>query len=141
MVETKICSVCHVEKDLSEFNWRNISKGTKQSWCKECHRKDNKERYHHGNRKAKNLERNKKHRKDITDYINGVKVSLGCSVCGYNKCAQALDFHHINDKEKDLTVSSSKSHIWALERVKKEIEKCIVLCCRCHRELHNIDMG
>jgi hypothetical protein len=29
-----------------------------------------------------------------------------CSICGYNKCVAALEFHHLNPSEKDFTISA-----------------------------------
>lgn len=29
-----------------------------------------------------------------------------CSVCGYNKCRAALEFHHTNPNEKDFGISA-----------------------------------
>jgi len=55
--------------------------------------------------------------------------------CGYNKCLEALEFHHRNPSEKEFNVSS-KGHSRSWERVKKEIEKCDLLCANCHREIH-----
>mgnify|MGYP000644676537 CR=1 FL=1 len=57
-----------------------------------------------------------------------------CSICGYNKCNRALDFHHINPEEKDNTISSLYNYSW--DNIKKELDKCILLCANCHRELH-----
>ena len=60
-----------------------------------------------------------------------------CSICGYNKCSRALEFHHINPDEKDNTISNLYNYSW--EKIKKELDKCILLCANCHRELHNKD--
>ena len=57
-----------------------------------------------------------------------------CAVCGYNKCIQALQFHHLDPKEKDVTISSVGT--WAWHRVAAELDKCVLLCCRCHTEVH-----
>ena len=58
-----------------------------------------------------------------------------CSACGYNKCPDALDFHHLDPTEKEFGLASSGiTRAW--ERVKKELDKCILLCANCHRELH-----
>ena len=50
-METKICSKCKEEKEVCEFNKRNNSKDTLQSWCKIClteyrkkYKEDNKEK-------------------------------------------------------------------------------------------------
>ena len=68
-------------------------------------------------------------------WIRNYKLSKGCKICGYNKCATALDFHHETGKEFDISVVYFYKN---LDEVKKEIEKCIVLCANCHRELHEI---
>ena len=36
-METKICTKCGIEKPITEFNWRDKSKGTHRSECKICH--------------------------------------------------------------------------------------------------------
>jgi 5-methylcytosine-specific restriction endonuclease McrA len=55
-----------------------------------------------------------------------------CTICGYNKCVKALDFHHTNPSEKDFNISKSSS--W--KKAKEEIKKCILVCKNCHAELH-----
>jgi hypothetical protein len=46
----------------------------------------------------------------------------------------ALDFHHINREEKTVEVSRVWKTGWKQqEKLKKEIEKCIILCANCHR--------
>ena len=57
-----------------------------------------------------------------------------CVKCGYYKCIRALEFHHLDPKQKDFAVSRANKS-W--ERVKKEIEKCILVCANCHREIHS----
>lgn len=57
-----------------------------------------------------------------------------CIVCGYDKCVQALDFHHLDPNQKELNIGSGLRG--SLEHIRDEIKKCVVLCCRCHRELH-----
>ena len=58
-----------------------------------------------------------------------------CSQCGYSKCLQALDFHHIDPKTKEANPSYIVMR-WAWHRVKRELDKCIVLCRNCHAEVH-----
>lgn len=57
-----------------------------------------------------------------------------CALCGYNRCVKSFDFHHLDPKEKDFTVGSNSNISW--DRLKKEIDKCILLCANCHREVH-----
>jgi hypothetical protein len=56
-----------------------------------------------------------------------------CEVCGYEKSIGALAFHHRDPKEKDFTISAKS---YAYERLKKEVDKCILVCSNCHIEIH-----
>ena len=58
-----------------------------------------------------------------------------CEICGYNKCIAALEFHHINPEEKDFAISNSNIYK-NIEALKQEIDKCMLVCANCHRELH-----
>lgn len=58
-----------------------------------------------------------------------------CIKCGYNKCIYALEFHHLNPLDKDFSISA-KGYTRSWENVKKEIDKCILVCSNCHREIH-----
>jgi len=60
-----------------------------------------------------------------------------CKLCGYNKCIQALEFHHINPNEKEFKPSNMGTYKW--DKVKIELNKCILLCANCHREIHYHD--
>ncbi|NTV30030.1 MAG: hypothetical protein HGA80_08135 [Candidatus Omnitrophica bacterium] len=59
-----------------------------------------------------------------------------CERCGYDKCIDALEFHHVDPAIKDFNISS-KGYTRSWERVKTGLEKCILLCANCHRELHS----
>ena len=68
--------------------------------------------------------------------IREYKIKLGCSVCGYNKCGKALDFHHLKgDKNFNISLGKGKS----FKTLLKEAKKCVVLCKNCHAELHNTE--
>lgn len=60
-----------------------------------------------------------------------------CFKCGYDKCQAAFDFHHLNPKEKDLDWKKMRS--WKLEEIKKELDKCILVCRNCHSEIHFLE--
>lgn len=68
--------------------------------------------------------------KERAVYVLGSK----CQICGYDKCITALEFHHINPKEKDINFSSNTNRSWATTC--NEIKKCILVCANCHREIH-----
>ena len=56
-----------------------------------------------------------------------------CVVCGYDRCIQALTFHHLDSEAKELAIARY-SVSWA--RIEAELKKCVLLCNRCHTEVH-----
>ena len=57
-----------------------------------------------------------------------------CEICGYNKCINALEFHHLDPTKKDFGIANGNAI--AFEKAKKEVDKCILVCSNCHREIH-----
>jgi hypothetical protein len=57
-----------------------------------------------------------------------------CEYCGYNKCLGSLHFHHKDPKEKDFGISQYKKLDY--DKLKKELDKCILVCANCHGEIH-----
>jgi len=58
-----------------------------------------------------------------------------CQVCGYDRCMEALEFHHTSSSHKDFGISS-KGYTRSWEKVREELRKCILVCANCHREIH-----
>lgn len=56
-------------------------------------------------------------------------------MCGYNRCWAALDFHHKDQSQKEFVISGNYTRSW--EVLKKELDKCDLICSNCHREIHN----
>lgn len=57
-----------------------------------------------------------------------------CSLCGYDRCFDALEFHHV-DGRKDFGLSQDGlTRSW--DRIEQELKKCILICANCHREEH-----
>lgn len=74
-----------------------------------------------------------RHRRARRQYwINKYKCSKGCELCGYNAHGVALDFDHLDRRQKKFNVSS-QSMMRKLKDIFKEIRKCRVLCANCHR--------
>jgi len=44
-----------------------------------------------------------------------------------------LEFHHINPEEKEFTIGGKN---YSIERMKKEVDKCVLVCGNCHSEIH-----
>ena len=80
--------------------------------------------------KAAVSKRRKKIKQMAIEYKGG-----SCEVCGYYKCSAALEFHHINPTQKDFSIASN-GHSRSWEKVKNELDKCIMVCANCHREMH-----
>ena len=59
----------------------------------------------------------------------------GCAICGYNKCDAALEFHHVNPENKKFSLGARNTE-YLSNRVIEELNKCILLCANCHREVH-----
>ena len=56
-----------------------------------------------------------------------------CQICGYNKYQGALEFHHINGKKEFGIGDKGYTRSW--ESIKSELNKCILVCANCHREI------
>lgn len=57
-----------------------------------------------------------------------------CQMCGYSKYQGALDLHHIHQKTKSFGIAY-KGYTRSWESVKKELDKCVLVCANCHREI------
>ena len=69
--------------------------------------------------------------------IKAVEYKGGkCSKCGYNKCINALQFHHVDRSTKEFGISS-KGFSKSWDAIKKELDKCDILCSNCHAEEHS----
>ena len=113
-------------------NSKKINK-VRKKWRKNNPEKQKKYYIKHRERK---LKRDKERREEVKQYINNYKLSKGCAICGYKKCAEALVFHHINNGNKEFDVSRIAKCGGNIEKIKSEISKCMVLCSNCHVELH-----
>ncbi len=57
-----------------------------------------------------------------------------CQICSYKRCVGALELHHINKTDKTFGIGD-KGYTRSWEKVKSELDKCILLCANCHREV------
>ena len=110
----KKCTKCEEEKPIALFY-----RGGKHSYCIPCSKKDS-------------IERQSALKKFAVEYKGGK-----CKKCGYSKCMDALEFHHRDRSTKCFSISTKLNGI-SIEKLKIELDKCDLLCCRCHRELESI---
>lgn len=75
--------------------------------------------------------RRKKVKLQAIEYKGG-----SCKKCGYDRCQAAIEFHHKDPTEKDFAIGS-KGITRSWEKIKKELDKCVMLCSNCHKEEHH----
>lgn len=84
----------------------------------------------------KQEQRKSKHKKKHSLYmrklIKRYKTIYGCSLCGYNKHPDAIHFDHIKPSDKHMEIN--KMAAYSKKAIKKEMEKCRLLCANCHAE-------
>ena len=115
----KKCKIC--EKEFNTDNYSRI-------YCYECS----------GDSTIQDNE-TRKHQKTIlrrSMKLQSVKLLGGkCSICGYDRCIDALEFHHKDPNQKDFKLGSGNTMSW--DEYKKEALKCVLVCSNCHKEIHN----
>lgn len=129
-METKLCTKCGKVKPISEFGKNKSKKDGLQSHCKECVREYKKK--HYSENKEYYLEKARTYRQRCREDLNDYKNTLKCSICGEDRW-WVLDFHHLDPTEKEDNVSHL---IGSPKKLQEELEKCIVVCANCHRDLH-----
>lgn len=114
----KLCEICNEKFDTTSST---------RIYCYKCSgestRTDNETRRH----QKTILRRSMK--------LHAIKMLGGkCCKCGYDKCIDALEFHHENQDEKEFKLGSGNTMSW--KDYKSEAMKCILVCSNCHKEIH-----
>jgi hypothetical protein len=141
-METKKCCNCKELKILSEFNKNKAKKDGYNTICRVCSNLRSKKYYednvdHHKKVIAK---RKKKILKEVRKKIFQYYKENPCVICGENDPI-VLEFDHREKGTKIKEVSSLVGSGWGWETIKKEIEKCDVMCANCHRRKTAKDFG
>lgn len=112
----RYCPRCETEKLKTEFYNRRNGKGN-SVYCKRCSN-------------DQTVERQKRFKQQCIDYKGGK-----CVCCGYNKCNNALDFHHLDPDKKEFSIAHARLTSFN-DKVKNELNNCALVCSNCHREIH-----
>lgn len=100
---------------ISDFPMMSTKRGYRNSYCRTC--------------QTIRVRTSRQRFKDECIAYKGGR----CEKCGYDRCRDALEFHHLGEKEFQL----SRYPLNALnDRVRKELDKCRLVCSNCHREAH-----
>jgi hypothetical protein len=119
----KYCLEC---SPFGKHNTRKIESSNVEKFCKICNKTSTRSRSICDSCRVTNSRRKLKLK--LIEYMGGK-----CSICSYNNCIGALEFHHKDPTEKEFILgNNSRSYDAAL----KEALKCILLCANCHREAH-----
>lgn len=114
--DNRICNLCDKELPIKDFGVHKTKSGYKiYSYCRRCDT-------------SRNLEKANRLKRLAVEYKGGK-----CQICGYDKCTRAMEFHHRDPDSKEIEVSKFRNI--SFERLKPELDKCDLLCCRCHREI------
>ncbi len=122
--------------DCSPFGGHNT-----RNLCKElspCHKKtvDGKKiPYNEWSEIAKKDNRARTYWRGKTRKVKLVEMKGGkCQKCGYDKCLRSLSFHHRDRSDKKFQLDSRTIQSKSWDLIKKEVEKCDLLCLNCHME-------
>ena len=120
LLKSKICKICGKDLPVENFykqkayNKNNIY-DTWDCYCKTC-------------RLISSSENRRKLKIKAIEYKGGK-----CERCGLVDEPCVYDFHHLNPNEKEF--SFGKRNL-SFDKIKDELDKCILLCANCHRKEH-----
>jgi hypothetical protein len=122
MINSKVCKYCGETKSEEEFYPQQQKGNNGQVWkyldcyCKPC-------------RNSYSYNRRKNMKDKAVEYKGGQ-----CVDCGIKDISDIFDFHHEDPSLKDFSIGK-KANV-KFETIKKELDKCILLCSNCHRKRH-----
>lgn len=64
------------------------------------------------------------------------KAGGKCAICGYDRCVDAFEFHHLDPSKKQFSIGNANPKHMTWDEVVAESEKCIMVCSNCHKEIH-----
>lgn len=130
-MNTKICTKCKQEKELSDFHRHTSSKDGLHTWGKVCALQVRKNHYKK-NRQA-NYDNNKKFYHRNKENAKKYLSTHPCVDCGETDII-VLEFDHIKGNKEFCISTKYRCRSW--KRLLKEIDKCEVRCANCHRKRH-----
>ena len=129
-MKTKVCSTCKRRRKVKFFT-RNASKKDGLNYsCGECQRAYT--RAHYTSNKEYYASKSEDHRKKMQALVRGLK-DVPCSDCGVRYPHYVMDFDHVRGR-KTKQVADMVSRSMSERAIRKEAEKCDVVCANCHRE-------
>lgn len=91
--------------------------------------------YHYNESRKKQIrDSERRRREERREIISDYKYGECCSECGEGEW-RILEFHHPKDN-KEFSIGRANSMGVSDERLKEEVEKCVLICPNCHRKYH-----
>jgi len=119
-MNTKKCPICDEVKLLSDFYSRSARKNNPYDRCKKCFNDYVSQRWI---------------TKKIDSIIYKGSKCVDCEISYPDEPYVIFDFHHRDPTQKD--VDWSKLKLRTEDKIKKELDKCELLCSNCHRKRHH----
>jgi superfamily II helicase len=116
MTLNRECKVCKETKELHLFAKNKQSKYGREHQCQSCRTESINKRRRENKLKA-------------IEYKGGK-----CNRCGQIFHQAVYDFHHMDISDKEADPGSLMHRTW--DRLKEELDKCVLLCSNCHRLTH-----
>lgn len=113
----KKCKTCGLIKPLSEYYKHKSGKDGYRTKCKDCDRDYT---------RNKNKGIREKNQEWMCKYLE----EHPCVHCGETDI-RVLEFNHLGNKTHNIADLLSKAA--SIKKIKKEIDKCEVLCANCHK--------
>ncbi len=160
-MKTKVCNRCNNRKPIERFN-KKSSRGV-QPYCRPCQSEYQKIYYKKDtNRQLQKMYSNrKKRKKDIHRFLTEYFTKHTCVGCAkkeaklkkllkgkvsspiineivklYGSDIRHLTFDHLHTRgEKEHTIAQMITDIQPINKIQKEIKKCVVRCHNCHNSM------
>lgn len=128
----KWCNSCKINLPYEYFNKKHGCK--LQPYCRECGKVHSKNYYRQNQKhQIKQIKtRKKKYKEVLFDNLWDLFCKSGCAKCGI-KNPVVLEFDHIERASKKENISKMLQKVNTWEGIKKELDKCQILCSNCHK--------
>lgn len=140
IIYSMLCNKCQVDKELSNFSFKDKGKGSRKRICKLCHA--NYRRQHYLQNKEKYILKaqnwNLKQKEVLSKFLYEKLSQSECIDCG-EKDIIVLEFDHLSNKK--FGIAEMYKNRYSLTAIESEIEKCVVRCANCHRRKTAKEIG
>ena len=125
----KRCSMCGETKSLDDFHRNTTRADGRQTVCKPCNIERNKRWYReHPEARLRMDHHARSRRRRAHAMVLAYLLQHPCVDCG-EADPVVLEFDHLRDKTKNVSALLNST----LAKIRREIEKCEVVCANCHR--------